>query len=151
MRSRHRLLLAIGLTLVCATLGACAAPTSPGASRQPPSASGIPALPTSPAPLPTASIPTPAIEPAIMTLTGRPLYELSETEFMFSTGSGVYDVTMDLSTRCVNLTGKLLGGYQFVSRIIMATSLPITVTGTATGRTMKADTVLLPTTKDRIT
>lgn len=86
-----------------------------------------------------------------MTVTGRPLYELSQTEFMFAAGQATYRVAMDIDTRCVNSRGKLLGGYQFVSRIAMITSLPLTITGTLDGTTLEARTILLPTTKDAIT
>jgi hypothetical protein len=89
--------------------------------------------------------------PRVVTVTGRPLYSKSETEFVFSDGATTWDVSMDLSTRCVNLRGSLLGGYQFVTRIMLVTSLPLTVTGIATGTSILARTVLLPTDKDKIT
>ncbi|MBI3747550.1 MAG: hypothetical protein HY262_01675 [Chloroflexi bacterium] len=87
----------------------------------------------------------------VATITGHGLLVLSETEFRFAANSGTYTVVMDLSTRCVNLRGKLLGGYQLVSRILMITSLPITITGPVDGSTIRAQTVLIPTDRDALT
>jgi hypothetical protein len=58
---------------------------------------------------------------------------------------------MDETTRCMNLKGALLGGSQFISQIILITSLPISITGIVNGSTITAQTVLLQTDKDNIT
>lgn len=106
----------------------------------------------SPSPATTpAQTGTPAGSGQVITVTGHGLFELSETEFRFAADSGTYTVVMDLSTRCVNLRGKLLGGYQIVSRILMITSLPLTITGPVEGSMMRAQTVLIPTNKDALT
>lgn len=89
--------------------------------------------------------------PTLLTIVGHGQFARSETEFIFTDGAATYDVKMDLSTRCVNLRGKLLGGYQLVSRLLMTTSLPLTITGTFDGRLLLAQTVLVPTTKDALT
>ena len=95
--------------------------------------------------------PTSTVGQGTITVTGSALYELSQTEFVFSAGAKTYNVTMDLTTQAVNLNGKLLGGYQIVSQIIPVTSLQLTITGTLSGSTIMAQTVLIPTTKDKIT
>lgn len=87
----------------------------------------------------------------VVSVTGHGTLVLSETEFRFAADSGTYTVVMDVATRFVNLRGKLLGGYQLVARILMITSLPITVTGTLDGSTIRAQTVLIPTDKDALT
>lgn len=103
-----------------------------------------------------AATPAPSASPdssggQVATITGHGLLVLSETEFRFAANSGTYTVVMDLSTRCVNLRGKLLGGYQLVSRILMITSLPITITGPVDGLTLRAPAVRIPTDKDTLT
>jgi hypothetical protein len=89
--------------------------------------------------------------PGIVTVTGHALFVRSETELAFSDGGRTWTVRMDLATRCVNLRGKLLGGYQLVARIAMITSLPLTITGPADGTTILAQTILVPTDKDALT
>jgi len=101
-------------------------------------------------PNPASASPTP-VGPQFVNVTGYAQYELSQTEFVFNTGTATYNVTMDLTTQAINLNGKLLGGYQIVSQIIPVTSLQLTVTGTLSGSTIMAQTVLIPTTKDKIT
>ncbi len=81
-------------------------------------------------------------------VSGLVLYKTSETSFVLSDGKGAYNVTMDGSTRAVNARGDLLGGSQFVSRAIMTTSVPITVTGAADGSVIEARTILFETTAE---
>ena len=81
-------------------------------------------------------------------VSGYAQYGLSQTEFVFVTATKTYNVTMDLSTQAVNLNGKLLGGYQIVSVLI---PLQLTVRGTLDGSTIMAQTVIIPTTKDKLT
>jgi hypothetical protein len=100
---------------------------------------------------PTTPIQTPTPTPTVgqfISVTGFAQYKLSQTEFVFVTETKTYNVTMDLTTRAVNLNGKLLGGYQIVSQLI---PLQFTVTGTVSGSTIMAQTVLIPTTKDQLT
>jgi len=111
---------------------------------------------TSPATTPTQTLnptltSTPTARQGPISVTGYALYELSSTEFGFSSGAKTYNVTMDLTTQAVNLNGKLLGGYQIVSQLIPVSSLQLTITGTLSGSTIMAQTILIPTTKDKIT
>jgi len=126
---------------------------TPTPATTPAPASPTPNTPPTPTPIPTIT-PTPTPNPGgqnAINVTGHALYELSQTEFVFSDGTKTYNVTMDLTTRAINLNGKLLGGYQIVSQIIPVTSLPLTITGTVSGSTITAQTILIPTTKDKIT
>jgi hypothetical protein len=104
----------------------------------------------SPASASLAAQPAPVDSGRVITITGHGLLSLSETQFRFAAADGTYTVVMDLSTKCVNLRGKLLGGYQLVSRILMATALPLTITGPVDGLTIRAQTVLIPNDKDAL-
>jgi hypothetical protein len=126
----------IGVIAV-AVFGVAGCGLNPGAPRPSDAATAIPS---------TGSVPG-----RVIAVTGHGLLELSETQFRFAADSGTYTVVMDVQTRCVNLRGKLLGGYQIVARILMVTSLPITITGTVDGATLHATTVLIPADKDALT
>jgi hypothetical protein len=105
-----------------------------------------------PSQVPNTPIQTPTLTPPVsqdfINVTGYAQYELSQTEFVFVTATKTYNVTMDITTQTINLNGKLLGGYQIVSVLI---PLQLTVSGILNGTTIMAQTVIIPTTKDRLT
>jgi hypothetical protein len=94
---------------------------------------------------------TPAAPGQAINVTGHGLYKQSDTQFVFSDGAHMYNVTMDVTTQVINLRNKIIGGYQLVAAILMVTSEPLTITGTLSDGTIMAQTVLIPTNKDAIT
>jgi len=125
-------LLAIAIALAVA-LSSCGTPAPTGGP------SGVSPTPTQ-AQAPTTT-PTPA--PPVVTVAGEVKQILSDGDFVLDDGHQEYTIAMSSTAKIVNLSG------HEVTRQLIQVVGSVQVTGTLSGSTISAQTVLIPTKLDR--
>jgi hypothetical protein len=130
------------LALTCAVvMAACGdAVTTRGTPGTSPAPTQGQALTPAPTPTPTPK-PTPA--PALVTVAGLVTQLSAAGDFILTDADTSYSVAMSRTTKVINLPGRE------VPRQFIKVAGSVQVTGTLSGSTISAQTVLIPTKKDR--
>ena len=114
---------------------------TPGTSPAPTQGQALTPAPTpTPTPTPTPK-PTPA--PALVTVAGLVTQLSAAGDFILTDADTSYSVAMSRTTKVINLPGRE------VPRQFIKVAGSVQVTGTLSGSTISAQTVLIPTKKDR--
>jgi len=132
------LLLALTCAVVMAACGdAVTTRGTPGTSPAPTQGQAL-----TPAPTPTPT-PTPTPAPALVTVAGLVTQLSAAGDFILTDADTSYSVAMSRTTKVINLPGRE------VPRQFIKVAGSVQVTGTLSGSTISAQTVLIPTKKDR--